>query len=51
MALPGLHISWGDGEKMGVSVVVIWAPQLALAVKNSPADAGDARDAGLIPGR
>ena len=27
-----------------------WASQLALVVKNSPANAGDLRDAGSIPG-
>ena len=27
-----------------------WLPQVALVVKNPPADAGDLRDAGLIPG-
>ena len=29
---------------------VFWASQVALVVKNSPANAGDIRDAGLIPG-
>ena len=45
--LPG-----GDG-----SVVVLvgervdgWASQMAIVLKNSPAHAGDVRDAGLIPG-
>ena len=28
----------------------IWASQVALAVKNLPANAGDVRDEGLIPG-
>ena len=28
----------------------IWASQVALAVKHPPANAGDIRDAGLIPG-
>ena len=28
----------------------IWASQVALVVKNPPAKAGDARDAGSIPG-
>ena len=28
----------------------MWASQVALAVKNPPANAADARDAGLIPG-
>ena len=27
-----------------------WASQMALVVKNLPANAGDARDKGLIPG-
>ena len=27
-----------------------WASQVALVVKNPPANAGDARDTGLIPG-
>ena len=29
---------------------IIWASGVALVVKNPPADAGDVRDAGLIPG-
>ena len=29
---------------------VSWASQVALAVKGLPANAGDFRDAGLIPG-
>ena len=29
---------------------VCWASQVALVVKNSPANAGDVRDVGLIPG-
>ena len=28
---------------------LLWASQVALVVKNSPANAGDVRDAGLIP--
>ena len=28
---------------------IIWASQVALVVKNLPANAGDARDVGLIP--
>ena len=28
----------------------MWASQVALLVKNLPANAGDARDTGLIPG-
>ena len=30
--------------------MLYWASQVALVVKNLPANAGDARDAGLIPG-
>ena len=30
--------------------MVVWASQLALVVKNLPANAGDTRDMGLIPG-
>ena len=33
-----------------VSVEVVLASQVALVVKNSPASAGDGRDAGLIAG-
>ena len=28
----------------------LWSSQVALVVKNPPANAGDARDAGSIPG-
>ena len=30
--------------------MLIWASQMALVVKNPPANAGDVRDAGWIPG-
>ena len=30
--------------------MLYWASQVAMVVKNPPADAGDARDAGVIPG-
>ena len=30
--------------------VSMWASQVGLVIKNLPASAGDARDAGLIPG-
>ena len=30
--------------------MLYWASQVAMVVKNPPANAGDARDAGLIPG-
>ena len=29
---------------------MLWASQVVLVVKNPPANAGDTRDAGLIPG-
>ena len=29
---------------------MVWASQMALVVKNPPPNAGDRRDAGLIPG-
>ena len=38
-----LH-DWGLGD------VEIWASQVALVVKNLPANAGDLRDLGSIPG-
>ena len=30
--------------------IIIWAPQVVLVVKNPPANTGDKRDGGLIPG-
>ena len=33
-----------------VPCMVVWASQVALVVKNSPANAGDTGDAGSIPG-
>ena len=30
--------------------MVVWATQVVLVVKNLPANAGDIRDVGLIPG-
>ena len=30
-------------------LTTLWASQVAIVVKNLPADAGDIRDAGLIP--
>ena len=38
--------SGGGDEQYGF----IWASQVALVVKNPPANAGDIRDAGSIPG-
>ena len=34
---------------LGVSLVPLWTSQVALVVKNLPANAGDTGDAGLIP--
>ena len=31
-------------------VIYLWASQVALVIKNLPANAGDRRDVGLIPG-
>ena len=31
-------------------MLIIWASQVVLVVKNPPANAGDVRDMGLIPG-
>ena len=31
-------------------IQVCWAPQVALVVKNPPANTGDIRDAGSVPG-
>ena len=31
-------------------ITVLWSSQMALVVKKPPANAGDIRDAGLIPG-
>ena len=33
-----------------IEVYLIWASQVALVVKNLPANAGDVRDVGSIPG-
>ena len=35
---------------LGVTLISAWASQVALVVKNPPANAGDIRDAGSIPG-
>ena len=43
-------ISFGKGvSALGITQVT-WASQVALEVKNPPANAGDARDTSLIPG-
>ena len=35
---------------MSYMSLVTWASQVVLVVKNPPANAGDVRDLGLIPG-
>ena len=39
----GLQSMWAQGTQT-------WASQVVLVVKSPPANAGDIRDAGLIPG-
>ena len=34
----------------GIHILMVWTSQLVLVVKNLPANAGDVRDTGLIPG-
>ena len=36
--------------QFGQLSIVVWASQAVLVVKHAPANAGDVRDAGLIPG-
>ena len=38
------------GRPKREGIYVFWASQVALVVKNPPADAGDIRDLGSIPG-
>ena len=41
----------GLGGSSGIALwSAAWASQVALVVKNQPVNAGDARDAGSIPG-
>ena len=40
--------SWGSFIFVGITLC--WASQVALVVKNPPANEGDVRDTGLIPG-
>ena len=41
----------GSGHvNIGLYTAPVWAPQVALVVKNLPANARDIRDVGLIPG-
>ena len=41
---------WGDGNVLELDRGADWASQVALVIKNLPANAGDVRDMGLIPG-
>jgi len=44
-----LSISY-RAQKLGVIYKVYWASQVALVIKNPPANAGNIRGTGLIPG-
>ena len=43
----GLEREWDNKNQFSLSL--IWASQVALVVKNPPANAGDVRNMGLIP--
>ena len=43
-------ISWMLNKQLGMCNLSYWASQVALVVKNLPANAADVRDGGLIPG-
>ena len=45
-----LHLVSISALQIRASVPFSWASQVALVVKNPPANAGDRRDTGLIPG-
>ena len=47
---PGLGDGSAAGHSRGPATVCYWVSQVALVVKNPPANAGDVRDTGLIPG-
>ena len=40
----------GNQDSLWEPPLLVWASQVALVVKNPPADARDIRDMGLIPG-
>ena len=46
----GGGINWEIGIDIYTILCIKWASQVALVVKNPPANAGDVRDVGLIPG-
>ena len=52
LLLPPLCIQWAKtfNKLFTYFLVLFWAPQVALVVKNLPANAGDARGMGSIPG-
>ena len=41
---------WTTFARFELDILSPWASQVALVVKNLPANAGDLRDSGLIPG-
>ena len=41
---------WGDGNVLELDRGADWASQVALVIKNLPANAGDVRDMGSISG-
>ena len=42
--------SWSRGRRIDFRFNSLWASQVAQLVKNLPANAGDTRDVGSIPG-
>ena len=48
----GLRMIWVVGDAMAIRKRCFagWISQVVLVVKNPPANAGDVRDSGLIPG-
>ena len=43
-------VNWESGINIDTLPYIIWASQVVQVVKNRPANAGDLKDAGLIPG-
>ena len=44
----GLYSPWGQKESDRTEQLTLWASQVVLAVKSTPANAGDMRDAGSV---
>ena len=44
------YSQWGRKESVTTDWLALWGSQVALVVKNLPANAGDIRDSGSIPG-